>query len=459
MTVSVEKLDKVKAELTITVSAEKFEDAMKKAYRSMAPKIKVSGFRPGKAPMPIVEKMYGPEIFYEDAANELIMPEYVSAVKELMDRDPAFQPIARPDFEVVQIEKGQEFIYKAVVDTKQAVALGDYIGLEVQEIDGEVSEKEIDQYLNDIRSKQAEITTITEGDCELANGDTANIDFVGKKDGELFAGGSAQGYELEVGSGTFIPGFEEQMVGMRLGEHRDISLKFPDDYYVTDLAGQPVVFEVTLNSVKRKVLPDLDDEFVKDVSNFETVEEYKADIKKMLTAEKAAAIRDRYKAQVAIKVTEDSDVVAPESQVKAESENFMNDIRFQMSQQGIGLEDYLKLTNGNIEDVEKECDARAESVVKQQIVFEAIAEREGLEVTDEDMDAEYANLAKQYNQPVEDVKEVFTMRGQNNLIRRNLMMEKVSDFLLEHAKIGPMPPQAAEPAAQEGAETTQEEES
>ena len=436
MTVSIEKLDKVRVEMTVTVPAEVFGEAMKKAYKDMAPKIKVPGFRPGKVPMQIVEKMYGPEVFYEETANILVMPQYVEAVHEAVEQDKFFQPISRPDFEIVQIEKGKEFIFKATVDTKQKVELGEYKGLEIQEIDGEVSDKEITQYVDDIRNKHAEIKTITDRRNTLKKGDTANIDFVGKKDGEAFNGGSAEGYDLEIGSGSFIPGFEEQLEGMKVDEVRNVELSFPDDYYVSDLKGQPVVFEVTLHAIKRKILPELNDEFVKDVSNFETVDEYKADIKNMLTEEKAKEIKNRYKADVAQKVVEQTDVVAPESQIGAEADNFMNDIRFNMQQQGIALEDYVKMTNGNMDEIEKECKNRAEGVVKQQIVFEAIAEAEGLEISDEEMEAEFNKMAEMYKQPIETIKEVFTMRGQQHLIKRNLLMEKVSDFLLENAKIG-----------------------
>ena len=436
MTVSIEKLDKVKAELTITVPVEKFEEAMKRAYKDMAPKIKVPGFRPGKVPMAVVEKMYGAEVFFEDAANYMIMPNYIDALKEAMAADSSFQAISRPDFEIVQMEKGKEFIYKAVVDTKQTVELGEYKGIAIENIDPEVTDKEIDQYIDMIRSKQAEVKTITDKRNVLKKGDTANIDFVGKKDGVPFAGGSAEGYDLEIGSGSFIPGFEEQMEGMKVEEVRDIELSFPEDYYVSDLAGQPVVFEVTLHAIKRKIMPELNDEFVKDVSNFETVAEYKEDIKNMLSAEKTAEIKNRHKAAVAQKVTEQTDVVAPESMVKEEAESFLQDIRFQMSQQGIKLEDYLNLTNGKLEDVENECRMRAETLVKQTLVFEAIAEKEGLEVTDEDLDAEYARMAEMYNQPVDSVKEIFAMRGQVMAIKRNLLLEKVSEFLLENAKIG-----------------------
>jgi len=436
MTVSIEKLDKVKAELTITVPVEKFEEAMKRAYKDMAPKIKVPGFRPGKVPMAVVEKMYGAEVFFEDAANYMIMPNYIDALKEAMAADSSFQAISRPDFEIVQMEKGKEFIYKAVVDTKQTVELGEYKGIAIEDIDPEVTDKEIDQYIDMIRSKQAEVKTIIDKRNVLKKGDTANIDFVGKKDGVPFAGGSAEGYDLEIGSGSFIPGFEEQMEGMKVEEVRDIELSFPEDYYVSDLAGQPVVFEVTLHAIKRKIMPELNDEFVKDVSNFETVAEYKEDIKNMLSAEKTAEIKNRHQAAVAQKVTEQTDVVAPESMVKEEAESFLQDIRFQMSQQGIKLEDYLNLTNGKLEDVENECRMRAETLVKQTLVFEAIAEKEGLEVTDEDLDAEYARMAEMYNQPVDSVKEIFAMRGQVMAIKRNLLLEKVSEFLLENAKIG-----------------------
>ena len=436
MTVTMEKLDKVKAELTITVPVEKFEEALKRAYKDMAPKIKVPGFRNGKVPMAVVEKMYGAEVFFEDAANYMIMPNYIDALKEIMASDSSFQAIARPDFEIVQMEKGKEFIFKAVVDTKQAVELGEYKGLAIEDIDPEVSDKEVNQYIDMIRSKQAEVKTITDKRNVLKKGDTAHIDFVGKKDGVAFPGGTAEGYDLEIGSGSFIPGFEEQMEGMKAEEVRNIELSFPEDYYVSDLAGQPVVFEVTLHAIKRKILPELNDEFVKDVSNFATVEEYKADIKNMLSAEKTTEIKNRHKAAVAQQVVEASDVVAPESLVNEETESSMNDIRFTMKQQGIELEDYLKMTNGKLEDIENECRMRAEALVKQTIVFEAIAEKEGLAVSDEDLEAEYAKMSEMYNQPVETIKEVFAMRGQVGAIKRNLLLEKVANFLLENAKIG-----------------------
>lgn len=436
MAVKVEKLDKVRAQLTVEVSTEKFDDALQQAYKAMAPKIKVDGFRPGKVPKNVIERMYGPEVFYEEAANRLIMKEYVNAVKEAKEADDSFQPIGEPAFDLVQIEKGKEFIFTAVVDTKQEIALGEYKGIAVEAIDETVSDKEVEQYLEDIRDKHAEIKTITDRRSTLKAGDTANINFVGKRDGVAFPGGAGEEFDLVIGSGQFIPGFEEQMIGMKIGDEKALDITFPENYHAAELAGVPVVFEVTLNSIKRKTLAALDDEFVKDVSNFETLDEYKADIKAMLATEKEREIRSRYKAAVSSKVVEESDVIAPESLVKSEEENFLNDIRYQLSQQGFSLEQYAELTGADMETIRQECHLKAEGFIKQRLVLEAIAEQEKLEVSDEELEAEFEKLADMYHQPVDQIKQMFTMRGQVGLIKRNILLEKVTDFLLENAKIG-----------------------
>ncbi|MBR6756080.1 MAG: trigger factor [Peptococcaceae bacterium] len=436
MAVKVEKLDKVKVELTVEVAKEVFEDALQQAYKSMAPRLKADGFRNGKVPRSVAEKLYGPEIFYEEAANRLVMTEYIKAVKELKEQDETFQPIAQPDFDLVQIEKGKEFIFKAIVDTKQEIALGDYKGLDIEEIMGEVSDKEVEQYLDQMRGRQAEVKTITDRRSTLKVGDTANIDFVGKKDGVAFPGGAGEGFDLVIGSGQFIPGFEDQMVGMKTGDEKALDITFPENYPAADLAGQPVVFEVKLNAIKRKVLPELNDEFAKDVSNFETLAEYKEDIRVMLAEEKGKEIQTRYKAAVSAKVVEGSDVVAPESMVKDEAENYMNDIRYQLAQQGFSLEQYVQLTGATMEKLEEDCRLQAEAFVKQRLVLEAIAEKEGIDVTDEEMEKEFGVLAEMYQQPVDQVKQMFTARGQLGLIKRNILLEKVTDFLLENAKIG-----------------------
>lgn len=432
MKVSTERLDKVKVAITIEVDQDKFDKGIEGAYQSMKSRINIDGFRKGKAPKKIIEQTYGEEVFYEEAVERLIPESYVEAVKELED----IQPIAKPEMEIIQLEKGKPFIFKAIVDTKQEVELGEYKGIVLEKIDEEVSEKELEQYFDNIRGNHAQVELIADGDATVENGDIVNLDFCGKKEGVAFPGGTAEKYDLTIGSGSFIPGFEEQMIGMKIGEEKGLDITFPENYQAPELAGQPVVFEVKVNEIKRKVLAPLDDEFAKDVSEFETLEEYKADAKKMLTDKKAEAIKMEYKAAVTEKITEATDVIAPESLVEAEAENYLNDIAYNMRQQGITLEQYLEVTQGSMDEVKEECNAKAVSFVKQQVVLEAIAEKENIEATEEDIDAEFEKLAATYGQPVEQVKQVFMMRGQLAAIQRNILLEKVTDFLLDNAKIG-----------------------
>ncbi len=433
MNVTTERLDKVKVAVTIEVDQDRFDAAVMDAYKSMAPKINVDGFRKGHAPKAVIEKVYGAEIFYEEAVNMLIPRVYIDVMKEHQEE---VQPIAKPDFEIVQLEKGKPFIFKATVDTKQEIALGEYKGLEIEKIEEAVTEEDMNQYLDDMRSKHAQIEEVTDPEATVANGDMVTLDFCGKKDGVAFPGGTAEGYALGIGSHSFIPGFEEQMIGMKIGEERNLELTFPENYQEPTLAGQPVIFEVKVHEIKRKVLAPLDDEFAKDVSEFDTLAEYKADVEKMLTERKKEAVKMQYKANITEKVTEGTDVVPPESMVQAEADNYLNDLAFQMRQQGIELEKYLDLVGGSLDDVKADCRNRAEGFVKQRLVLEAIAEKENIEVSEEEVDAEFAKLAEMYKQPVEQVKQVFTMQGQYPAVKRNVLLEKVTDFLLENAKIG-----------------------
>lgn len=430
--VTTERLDKVKVAITIEVDQDRFDAAVMDAYKSMAPRINVDGFRKGHAPKAIIEKQYGPEVFYEEAVNSLIPKVYIDVVKELED----IQPIAKPDMEIVQLEHGKPFIFKAIVDTKQDIELGEYKGLQIEAISDEVTDEDLDQYLESLRSKHAVIEDVTDPEATVQNGDSVLMDFCGKLNGEIFPGGTAAGYTLGIGSHTFIPGFEEQMVGMKVGEERNLDVTFPEDYGEPTLAGQPVVFEVKVNGIKRQTLAPLDDEFAKDVSEFDTLEELKADAKAKLAESKKDAVKMQYKGAVTEMVTKDADVLPPESMVEAEADNYLNDLAFQMRQQGIPLEKYLELTNGSMDDVKAECRTRAEAFVKQRLVLEAIAEKEGIDVTEEEVDAEFGKLAEMYGQPVEQVKQVFTMQGQAAAVRRNVLLEKVTDFLLENAQIG-----------------------
>lgn len=430
--VSTERLDKVKVAITIEVDQEKFDAAVMEAYKSMGPRINVDGFRKGHAPKAIIEKQYGPEVFYEEAVNSLIPRVYIDVIKELEE----IQPIAKPDMEIVQLEHGKPFIFKAIVDTKQEIELAEYKGLQVEKIDGEVTDEDLEQYLESLRSKHAVIEDVTDPEATVENGDSVLMDFCGKLNGEIFPGGTAAGYTLGIGSHSFIPGFEEQMIGMKVGEERNLDITFPEDYGEPTLAGKPVVFEVKVNGIKRQTLAPLDDEFAKDVSEFDTLDELKADAREKLAESKEEAVKMQYKGAVTELVTKDADVLPPESMVEAEAENYLNDLAFQMRQQGIPLEKYLELTNGSMDDVKAECRTRAEAFVKQRLVLEAIAEKEGIDVTEEEVDAEFGKLAEMYGQPVDQVKQVFTMQGQAAAVRRNVLLEKVTDFLLENAQIG-----------------------
>lgn len=432
MKVTKEQLDKVKVALTIEVDDDKFEEAVQKAYKDNVGKIRVDGFRKGHAPRKIIEKIYGKEVFYPDAV-EFAVPQ---AYYEALVQTPDVKVIGAPEYDIVQLEAGKPFIFKATVDTKQEVALGEYKGIALEKIDEEVTEEELNAYLDDIRSKHAELDVVTDPEAAVEKGDRVLMDFCGKKDGVAFEGGTAQNYTLDIGSGSFIPGFEDQMVGMKVGEERNLDLTFPENYHEPSLAGAPVVFEVKVHEIKRRTLAPLDDEFAKDVSEFETLEAYKANLMEELGKQKKESITNQYKAQIANKVTEDSDVVAPESMVKKETENFMNEIRYNFSRQGFSLEQYLELTGGKLEDVENDAKTRAEGFVKQRIVMEAIAEKEGIEVADEEMDKEYERLAEIYKQPVDTVKQMFMMQGQSQAIKTNVLLDKTMDMLLENAQIG-----------------------
>lgn len=433
MKVTKEQLDKVKVELTIEVDDDKFEEAIEKAYKNNVSKIRVDGFRKGHAPRKIIEKVYGKEVFFPDAVEFAIPQAYYEAVMELKDE---ISIIAPPEYDVVQLEAGKPFIFKAIVDTKQEIALGEYKGIALEKIDDELTDEELNSYLDEIRGKHAELDVVTDPEATVENGDRVLMDFCGKKDGVAFEGGTAQNYTLDIGSNSFIPGFEIQMIGMKVGEERDLNLNFPENYHEPSLAGQPVVFEVKVHEIKRKTLAPLDDEFAKDVSEFDTLEEYKASIVADLSKQKKEAVQNQYKAQIANKVTEESDVVAPESLVKKEAENFMNELRYNFSRQGFTLEQYVELTNTNMEDIENDAKTRAESFVKQRLVMEAIAEKEGIEVADDELDGEFNRLAEIYKQPVENVKQMFTMQGQTQAIKTNVLLDKTMDMLLENAQIG-----------------------
>ncbi|MDU2293483.1 MAG: trigger factor [Clostridia bacterium] len=431
MNVEIKALDKVRKELTIEVDQDVFDKAVQDAYKDQKGKIAIPGFRKGKAPKALIEQHYGKDFFYYDAAEKCVYPAYLEAIKDNED----IKPVGDPSFDVEQLEVGKPFIFKVVVDTKQEVALGEYKGIELEKLDTEVTDEMVDAELKRAQERTALLEDAPE-DAVVEKNDSVTLDFEGKKDGVPFDGGTAENYELVIGSNSFIPGFEDGMLGMKVGESKDIPLTFPEDYHAEDLAGQEVVFTVKVNDIKRKVLADLDDEFAKDVSEFDTLDDYKADIRKDLTKQVEESTQAQYKNKVTEKVVADSDVVAPQSLVEKETDNYINEMAYSMRNQGIELEQYLQLTGGNMDGLRDEFKKRAEESVKASIVLEAIAEAENITVADEEVEAEFDRLAEAYDMKKEDIKRAFVMQGQGDSIARNMVLEKTVDFLLDNANIG-----------------------
>lgn len=432
MKVTKNQLDKVRVELTIEVPDDRFQATLDKVYNEKKGKINVPGFRKGHAPKSLVEQHFGKDVFYGDAAEALVYPCYLEAVQE--DKD--LEPIGRPSFDVVQLETGKPFIFKVITDTKQDIKLGDYKGIELEKGDATVTDEEIEAYLKHVQDTTALVESYEDGDTTLENGDIAIVSFVGSKDGVAFDGGTADDYPLTIGSKSFIEGFEEGMLGMKPGEERDLELKFPSEYHVPELAGADVVFHVKLNEIKRKQLADIDDEFAKDVSECATLDEYKEEIRKDLTQQKEEYVQRQYRQKLAEKVTADSDVIAPESLVEQEAENYLRETAMNLKEQGVELEEYLKMTGVSMEEVQRQCKERAEQTIAQQLVLEAIAEAEALEVADEEIEAELQKMADHYKMDIEKIREVLTIQGHIDGMRHNMLTEKAIDLLLKEAKIG-----------------------
>lgn len=432
MKVDIEVLDKVQKALTIEVDEETFKKALDEAFKEQRGKINIPGFRKGKAPRALIEQHYGKDFFYYDAADKCVYPAYLEALSE----HPEVQPIADPTIEPVQLEVGQPFIFKAIVDTKQDIELGEYKGLAVEKAETEVTEEMVMEEVERTRQNTALLETVEDADAVAQDGDTALIDFVGKKDDVPFPGGTGSDYELVLGSNSFIPGFEEGVIGMKVGEEKALDLTFPEEYHAEELAGAAVVFDVTLKGLKRKELAELDDDFAKDVSEFDTLEEYKADIKADIAKRLEESADNQYKTKLIDQVIEGSDVIAPQSLVNVEVDNYINEMSYTLRAQGIDFEDYLRITGGNKEGMRNELLPRAEHAVKSALVLEAIADKEDIQVDDEALEAEYDKLAGIYNMEKEDLKRAFIMQGQGDVIAKNMRIEKAVQLLLDEAKIG-----------------------
>ena len=426
MNCKVEKTENAnEVKLEITVEAEKFENAMKKVYFQNAKYFNIPGFRKGKAPMNIVEKYYGAQIFYEDAFNDVATESYDEALKENK-----IEAVSRPQVEIKQMEKGKDVIFTAVVQTKPEVELGKYKGIELKKIEHNVEDKDIKHELEHMQEHNSRLITVE--DRPLEKGDIATIDFEGFVDGVAFEGGKAEGHELEIGSGAFIPGFEDQLIGMEIDSDREIKVTFPKEYFSKDLAGKEAMFKVKLHEIKKKELPKLDDEFAKDVSEFDTLKELKEDIKAKMEKENEQKVKYETQEAAVKAVCENVKVDIPSGMIEMEVENMLNDIAQRLSYQGLKLDQYLKMVGKTEEELKKEYEPQAIEAIKSRLTLEAIIKAEKLEATEEEIKAKLEEMAKSYGKKVEDIQDNENL---NKYIKEGIESEKAIEFIVKNAKI------------------------
>ena len=425
MNCKVEKTEKAnEVKLEIIIEAEKFENAIKKVYFQNAKYFNIPGFRKGKAPMNIVEKYYGAQIFYEDAFNDVATEGYDEALKENK-----IEPVSRPEVDIIQMEKGKDLIFTAIVQTKPEVELGKYKGIEIPKVEYKVEKKDIDHELGHMQEHNSRLITVD--DRPLDNGDTATIDFEGFVDGVAFDGGKAEGHELEIGSGAFIPGFEEQLVGMKIDEDKEIKVTFPKEYFSKDLAGKEAIFKVKLHEIKKKELPELDDEFAKDVSEFDTLAELKKSIKEKL--EKNNEQRAKYETEdAAIKaVCEGTKLEIPSGMIDLEIDNMLKDFEQRLAYQGLNVEQYLKMIGKTEEEMRKEYEPQAIEAIKSRLVLEAIINAEKIEASEEEIKSKMEEMAKNYGKKVEELSDNENLK---KYLEEGIKSEKALEFIVENAK-------------------------
>ena len=426
MSIKIEKTEnKNEVKLEFTVEAKIFEEGMKKVFERNAKYFNIPGFRKGKAPMSIVERTYGSEIFYEDTFNEIVPEIYDREVKENN-----LEVVSRPQIDIVQIEKGKDLIFTAVVSTKPEVKLGKYKGVQIEKKEYKVEEKDIDAELEQMQQRNSRLVTVT--DRAVEEKDIAVIDFEGFLDGKAFDGGKGENYDLEIGSNTFIPGFEEKVKGMKIGEEKDLELTFPEEYFSKDLAGKEVVFKVKLHEIKRKELPTLDDDFAKDVSEFDSLKELKADIKDRLTKSNDEKAKNEMQEAAVKAAVEVSEVELPAGMIEMEVDAMADDLNRRLSYQGMSLDQYLKMINKSMSDFRKDNEEPAKEAIKMRLVLEAIAKDAKIEVTDKDVEAKVKELAEAYGRKEEEINSNEELVRN---IRESLTTEKAIEFLVENAKI------------------------
>ncbi len=426
MSVTVEKLEKSMAKLKIEVSAEQLEKAIQKAYDKNKNKIQIPGFRKGKAPRKMIEQMYGKGVFYEDAANELIEEEYPKAVEECGE-----EVVSSPKIDVEQLEAGKDFIFTAEVALKPPVKLGKYKGVEAEKMDLEVSDSDVDAEIDKQRNTNARTVEVT--DRAVKDGDIVTLDFEGFVDGVAFEGGKGTDYPLTIGSGAFIPGFEEQLVGFEIGKEGDVNVTFPEDYQADNLAGKAATFKCTVKAIKAKELPELNDEFASDVSDFDTLAEYKEDVKKKLVERKTNEEKAKREDAVVKAVIEDSEMELPEAMVETQARQIVNDFAQRLQMQGMSMDQYLQYTGNTVDKMIEQVKPQAIERIQARLVLEEVAKAENITVSDEDFEEELKKMAEQYKMELDKLKELMSESEQKTM-RSDLAVQKAADFLVENVK-------------------------
>lgn len=426
MSVQVENLEKNMAKLTIEVAAEEVEKALQAAYMKEKGKISLPGFRKGKVPRNMIEKMYGPAVFYEDAANTLIQENYGSAADES-----GIDIVSRPSIDVVQIESGKPFIFTAEVAVRPEVKLGEYLGVQVTKVDTTVTDEELDAALEKERNSNSRTVSVT--DRPVQTGDTAVIDFEGFVDGVPFEGGKGENHSLEIGSHSFIDTFEDQLVGKNAGDDVEVNVTFPEQYQAAELAGKPALFKVKINEIKAKELPELDDEFAQDVSEFDTLAEYKEDVKKHLEEQKENEAKRTKEDEAITKIIEKSEMEIPEAMLETQCENMLNEFAQRISQSGLSMEQYMQFSGMTPDKLKEQVRPEAETRIKSSLILEQIAKEENIEVSEEEINAEIEKMAAAYGMEADKLKE-YMGDAEKESMKRDISVTKAVDLIMENVK-------------------------
>lgn len=426
MSVKVENLEKSMAKITVEVDAADFEKAIKKAYDKDKNRFNIPGFRKGHAPLSMIEKMFGEQAFYEDALNVVLDETYPDAAKESQ-----LDIVSRPEIGVDQIGKGKNLIYTATVAVKPEVKLGEYKGVTVEKADTTITAEEIEKRLDREREKNARTVEVER---EIKKDDIAKIDFTGYVDDKEFEGGKGEDYDLTIGSGTFIPGFEDQLIGHKAGEEVDVNVTFPEEYGAKELAGKPALFKVTVKSVKEKQIPEADDEFASEVSEFDTLDEYKKDLEKQLKEEKEKQATTANENAVVAKVVENAEVELPEPMIESQLDNMYYDYAMRLQQQGIPMDQYLKITGLTADKIREQMKPSAEKNLKNSLVIEAVMNKENVTVSDERLEEEFKKVADQYKMKYEDLMKSVSDKEKEDM-RRQVAFQETVDLLVSEANL------------------------